>query len=387
MKKTLQAFVTVILLSLSAEVISDQRWFEIELLIFKHTAQQEAQQELFAVTASDFTKQAFNDLITPAIVLDPAQTRKLLPACNTNSESENDFYWQSILFYSDQPAWSYATFCQMPEPSMFNPERENWLALEQSIFIDKIPTHPYQKGLVLENGAYLLDPEHLELKDMYAKLRWRKDMQPLLHIAWRQPIGAEKAELPWRILAGRNYQRLYTPAGQPIKNDNKMQASSVIDNNAETLTAESEHEKMMQQVTQLTQQITQGEIDLSAAIKNQNLRERQTDHKTSETSADVWLLDGLFKIYLEHYLYIQSEFQIRKPGPHPEYLATQTQLNQRDSIAGLTHEQTFLYPYKFKQNRRIRSTEIHYFDHPDMGIILQVRRFDPLRAEAQGTDE
>mgnify|MGYP000673678348 FL=1 len=33
----------------------------------------------------------------------------------------------------------------------------------------------------------------------------------------------------------------------------------------------------------------------------------------------------------------------------------------------------------FKQDRRVISGEIHYFDHPDIGMIVQIRRFDPSK--------
>lgn len=37
-------------------------------------------------------------------------------------------------------------------------------------------------------------------------------------------------------------------------------------------------------------------------------------------------------------------------------------------------EQAFLYAIPMVQNRRVRSSEIHYLDHPKLGIIFQIRK-------------
>nr|WP_269808628.1 CsiV family protein [Enterovibrio nigricans] len=36
----------------------------------------------------------------------------------------------------------------------------------------------------------------------------------------------------------------------------------------------------------------------------------------------------------------------------------------------------YLEPYAFKQKRRMRSGEVHYLDHPLMGLIIQVTRVE-----------
>ncbi len=33
----------------------------------------------------------------------------------------------------------------------------------------------------------------------------------------------------------------------------------------------------------------------------------------------------------------------------------------------------------FKQDRRVITGEIHYFDHPHIGMVVQIRRFDPSK--------
>jgi hypothetical protein len=71
-------------------------------------------------------------------------------------------------------------------------------------------------------------------------------------------------------------------------------------------------------------------------------------------------LTAFFKVHLDHYLYINSEFSII------------------DIAQGTEAENTV----SFKQNRRVISGEIHYFDHPNIGMIVQIRRFDPTKPAA-----
>ncbi len=66
-----------------------------------------------------------------------------------------------------------------------------------------------------------------------------------------------------------------------------------------------------------------------------------------------WQLDGFLKVHLNHYLYITSNLVTRALGD------TDT------SVSG-----------EFSQFRRVISGEIHYFDHPQIGMLVQIRRFN-----------
>jgi len=93
--------------------------------------------------------------------------------------------------------------------------------------------------------------------------------------------------------------------------------------------------------------------------------------KSVDIAAPVqaWSLDGLFKVHLDRYLYLNSEFNIIKP-----LAAANTQKSgQADKSQ---NEQQVI---SFKQDRRLITGEIHYFDHPYMGMVVQIRRFDPTK--------
>lgn len=90
----------------------------------------------------------------------------------------------------------------------------------------------------------------------------------------------------------------------------------------------------------------------------------------------VWELDGLLHIYLVgNYLHIDSNFNLREETLAKE--ATPNMAAQAEhALQGKVTEQEFLRAYKFSQVRRVISHETHYFDHPKMGIVVQIRRTD-----------
>ena len=67
----------------------------------------------------------------------------------------------------------------------------------------------------------------------------------------------------------------------------------------------------------------------------------------------VWEVDGFLKVHLNHYLYITSHLLYRDSG------------DTQDTVSG-----------EFSQFRRVISGEVHYFDHPQVGMIVQIRRFN-----------
>jgi len=78
-----------------------------------------------------------------------------------------------------------------------------------------------------------------------------------------------------------------------------------------------------------------------------------------------WMLDGFLKIHLDHYLYITADFNV---------------FNQNQVKTLIEDDKTNnVKLINFSQNRRVITGEIHYFDHPYIGMIIQIRRFDPTK--------
>jgi hypothetical protein len=149
--------------------------------------------------------------------------------------------------------------------------------------------------------------------------------------------------------------------------NNLFQQFSLLDSNTEISDNSSSDEKEVKHiVTQLSADINAKEVDL---IVNNS-----TDNNMVITQPlQPWSVDGLFKVYLENrYLFIDTELNIVKESKSPSVLSQeQDVLNKHSKISQQTNR------VSFKQDRRVISGEIHYFDHPNIGMIVQIRRFDP----------
>lgn len=102
----------------------------------------------------------------------------------------------------------------------------------------------------------------------------------------------------------------------------------------------------------------------------------------------VWELDGAINIYLSHYLYIETDVFLRK-------ITRKLMDPHHGEISGLSGTQAvqkvmmpFLQTIPLQQNRRVRSGQIHYFDHPQMGIVMQIRKMEqPRDQKPMGQDQ
>lgn len=93
----------------------------------------------------------------------------------------------------------------------------------------------------------------------------------------------------------------------------------------------------------------------------------------AKTHQAVWEIDGTINIYLDHFLYVETTLNLREEGIKAIDISSDY-LNETVEKGGKVTP--FLYAFPLTQNRRVRSDEIHYFDHPKMGMILQIRKME-----------
>ena len=85
----------------------------------------------------------------------------------------------------------------------------------------------------------------------------------------------------------------------------------------------------------------------------------QTNGNTGETSNSVSELDGTITVVIERYIHFYTDLVYRLPRSNP------TQL--KDAL----NRQQVLVDYAIKSHRRMRSKELHYIDHPLVGILIE----------------
>ena len=103
--------------------------------------------------------------------------------------------------------------------------------------------------------------------------------------------------------------------------------------------------------------------------------------------APIWKVDGNIKVFLKYinrvpYLHIDSELFYRQPVPVDEQTASNltnstsaiSSINSSDASANATPEYQ-LVSLPFSEQRRVISNQLHYFDHPLFGMVVQIRRY------------
>jgi hypothetical protein len=113
----------------------------------------------------------------------------------------------------------------------------------------------------------------------------------------------------------------------------------------------------------------------------------------------IWEIDGTIKVFLKYinrvpYLHVDSEMYYRQPVPlhyfsnefgnefGNEDASTNNVSNEKDSAATHSEGQAYkLVSVPLIEQRRIISTQLHYFDHPLFGFVVQVRRYNRPSAD------
>jgi len=258
---------------------------------------------------------------------------------------------------------------------------------------------------------YLLNDESLKLHDIVKQLSRSKNFRPLLHVGWRQAPKGRNKSIPVKLFAGENFADSYQKAqqayldakeasqAQELMLQNILLTDQGFDNlgtdskstnqqHADKISPEEQQQLVEQQLRQARIEQILLEID-STPINVQEIIET-IDDPSLQLSAEndvlmldnapkappqPWFLEGFFNVHLNHYLYITADFNVLNMDM-AQYATQQLQPNAT----------TELKPIRFQQNRRVISGEIHYFDHPYMGMIVQIRRHKRPEPEEATTD-
>lgn len=187
------------------------------------------------------------------------------------------------------------------------------------------------------SGPVLLASSQGQFASIINSLSRERGNRSLLHMTWQQPMMGKSGSVPIRLFAGKNYSASYHFDGR-----------------------------------QIVQQA------MASAMQGAN----STTGMMTETSAPllpspVWQLDGTLNIYLSHYLYIETALNLRKEGRKlMPVAADEASINTATSTAAAPAKvmTPYLMSIPLEQNRRVKSDEIHYLDHPEMGMVIQIRK-------------
>lgn len=186
------------------------------------------------------------------------------------------------------------------------------------------------------SGPVLLASSQGQFASIISSLSRERGNRSLLHMTWQQPMMGKSGSVPIRLFAGKDYSASYHFDGRQIVQ--QAMASSMQGANGTT--------GMM------------------------------TETSAPLLPSPVWQLDGTLNIYLSHYLYIETALNLRKEGRKlMPVAADEASMNATNTAAAPAKVMTpYLMSIPLEQNRRVKSDEIHYLDHPEMGMVIQIRK-------------
>jgi len=414
----------------ATQVNKTERWFEIEVILFKQLSDKKLLKEQFPDNISSVNLPQYKkhfDLLTPYLQPNLSGIKQFIPLCGkkdaqnifleslqkintpfsdaiTAIEHIDNFIMpeltakQSALAFDlhkkelASPLFSTQNICIISRSDIkevFSGEQLTNFQLD-AFDVEALPAKLNASGTHFKNSPYLIANDSLKLADIKQRLQWSKEFKPLLHFGWRQVGVTRDKAIPLKLFAGQHLNNQY----QKALNDHQSAIDNAIP--AEQLTFQKFNNIEQQEVDGVSteikqQQFTQlfndlksvesadinsliGDIELQTFDELTTINEaNMSDYKQLNVGSppkeplQPWFLDGFLKVHLDHYLYITADFNI----------LGQSLIKSTDNDS----DKVDIRVINFSQNKRAITGEIHYFDHPYVGMIIQIRRFDPSKSK------
>lgn len=411
-----------------------ERWFEIEVVLFKQLNDKSILKEQFPdnINASILPEHKTHfDLLTPYLQPNLAHIKQYIPQCIDKSSDtllgsmarisnpftdaikaiehvnlfkmpkftlQGEAVAQHELVFDLQketlssPLYSTDNICVIDQEdikAIFSDEQLASINLN-SIDVEAMPTKLNALGEHIYGHPYLIANDSLRLADIRKRLHWSKEFQPLLHFGWRQVGVTRNKAIPLKLFAGQHleyqYQQAINDQQSALDNTKAVEQLALLAKQEGTSNQIAQAEIKQQKLKQLFNQIEFGENsnidDLIDELKQQTFEKLLIINKDKKslntTKAPVkplqpWFLDGFLKVHLDHYLYITADFNI---------LSQPSGENTTDAV-----NESKPKLINFSQSKRAITGEVHYFDHPYVGMIVQIRRFDPSKPKGEAVTQ
>ena len=336
-------------------------WFDVEILIFKHNNAENTVTEQFDTVVDKPFSPRISNVFLPFYVVDTSWLEQALPECANLNDVLADTLTMSVANESsNQPIIRMDCAYTLTLSDL----------VERSQPVDHYQAYPtlpiHYEGIIFPRSEYahMLPQSELQLVSLYKDINWDKSYTPLLHTVWRQPVNIDEENaysIP--ILAGKNltYQA-HTP--QLVAQPSLEQANTLMgtDNPSNEL-------PINESPINIVQKIKLG-LDDTVPLYPDQLKETQDKAMIDTTS--VFEFEGLVTIYIK---YIN-----RVPYLHIDSHALFNTSRISDPLT--------IIPHTFKQRRRIISNQVHYFDHPYFGMVIELRRYKrPALAALESSTE
>lgn len=411
------------------------RWFEVEVILFKQLGNKDEIKEKFPnytnkksddknntqhKTNDPFKREGFFDLLTPYLQSNQSNLTNIkqnLPQCSQKTNG-------SAALIPNNNTLELEKLPLEIEDSSLN---------INCFGVSELPKKLNALGNHSGTDPYLINDDSLRLTGINKKLQWSKAFEPLLHFGWRQIGITKKKAIALKLFAGEHLEYTYQQANDEYQT--KLSEAQLVEEKlAETIIIGQAPNESLQVHAQISEKMP-AELDYNTGLKQQKFQllfdeyhkltnenvaintneakvsdkniiniiaelEQQTlssllansnsgdsnkiqtldslnpsiaaSEKPPKKPLQPWFLEGFFKVNLDHYLYITADFNL--------FNDSKLALNNIIDSNRITEDKnSTVNLINFSQNRRVITGEIHYFDHPYVGMIVQIRRFDPTK--------
>ena len=384
-KLTLPALALLAAVANTPALAQDTRWFKVELLVF---ANESTEQPAGAAIAEQWEP-------TPTLAY-PLATRFLVDtdrvaqnAAEFEGESLVDEYGRQIItFITDdtgiagQTPFNEAMNAPVDTPSAPVPVPPTPVYQEGTLpaSVPAARETAMAKALELPRPFVLLPGNYREMRGKAALMERGGRYTVLFHETWVQPVGPEKRSLP--IVLDRSgdtqqWSRLQGTINLSLSRYLHVQTNLWLNTAGEYLPGTWQMPAPPLGPPSLIIE-EQGLVDIATAIGEMP----QSSGPNAEAAADVLEVNASGPDSAR-----QSEALMESGLLREETGNGLTAPFPNGPITGLEGEESVevespIYPYRhavlLEQTRRMRSNEIHYIDHPLMGVII---KFTPITAE------
>ena len=340
----------------TARVTGGDRWFEVEMIIFQRQHDGNLIEQFNSNDQLTLPDRYF-DLLRPLYQSDISPLLRQLELCPA-PQTAGFIAEQHTPASMEQPV-NLSEYIQLFRPAyigalcIFEPQPPLWqqplFATPQWIastpFPDRLLRQP-AGPLAHQDKPYLLDHDSLQFSEIAQKLAQQADIDVLLHSGFRQAPVTDRRSIASRWYAGNDLSKQSHTAANTRQ---LTTASSSISLRSDPLLA---------RIEQRYQQLTKDEpMRLYRLQPTAYLHDEMQDEREN---IPLWQLDGFVRVHLDHYLFVNTDFILR-------------QLDEEGAI--LQHRIQF--------SRRVISGEMHYIDHPRLGMVLQIRRYQPPTTDTE----
>jgi Peptidoglycan-binding protein, CsiV len=386
----------------------EERWFEIEVILYKEITDKGLNNESWDTETPFSLPEELKDFLNP---VGPAELSgdtalEQLQTDSTMGKQANDIAPQESVTELDSSR--VATTSESASDATLIPAEDE---LKEQPFI-------------------LLQQSDLQLQKEAKNISVHPSFRLLAQFAWRQPVAGKSNAMPVRFAGGHDYSEEFEFNGTK-KLDLEGQeflSEALIDSEKQNDIESSELSQYQNQQSVDNAPVQEADSTGLSATLDETSSDIEASEANEQTVLLPWVpeIDGTAKVYIyRNYLHLDADIVFRKPGqleidiysldtplnfedqplvapitPMTDELksldnSTQNdsqqemfeQTNQDDQFAwqfdsdflSQDSEKVYtekLFNYPLKQTRRMRSTELHYFDHPKIGMLVVIRPYE-----------